>query len=181
MNPTTKRTCPGCGRHFLPGGYTNHLKLTRDPRCKSVRNSVFQPPSNVPFRHSAVAPTPGPPRTPSPPTPGPLHVPDNLDPDIEMVDVSGESQDLPPADSNINLPSPGQAVGTNTYSANGQDGPDELLNAHPHHLSSTPLVINLDTDSDSSDDEDGNRQSHDQEPISPPGRSFWSLAPSGLH
>ena len=69
MNPTTKRTCPGCGRHFLPGGYTNHLKLTRDSRCKSIRDSVFRPPSNAPFHHSAVVPTPGPPRTPSPTTP----------------------------------------------------------------------------------------------------------------
>jgi len=179
MHPT-KRTCPGCGRHFLPGGYTNHLKLTRDPRCKSVRNSVFQPPSNTPFYHSAIVPTPGPSHAPSHPIPGPSNIPDNLNLDVEMADFSGGSQDLPPVDSNTNLPLPGQPTGANGHGADRQDIPNELLNTCPHYLSSGPLAIHLDTDSDSSDGEDDGHILHDQEPISPPGRLFWPFALSGL-
>lgn len=171
MHSSTKRLCPGCGRYFLPGGYTNHLKLTRDSRCKSIRDSIFQQP-NVPFDHPSTIPTPGSWHTPPLPTPGPSDISDNLDSDIEMVDTLSENQDFSSADSNVNPPSPGPPVGANNFGADRQDGLNELLDTNPHHPPSDPLVITSDTDSDFSDDEDNCHQSHHQEQASPPGRLF---------
>ena len=33
-------TCPGCGREFVPRGFLNHLQLSHDPRCASVRDRL---------------------------------------------------------------------------------------------------------------------------------------------
>ena len=167
MDSTAKRECPGCGRRFLPGGYTNHLRLTRDPRCKSFRNSIFHPPSST-FSHQDAVPTPGPPHAPFSPTNQPSHVPDDLDPDIEMSDVGGGDQDIPPADYDMNLSTPDQPAGADGHSTDELDSPDELLDVHPHCPSSHPFTVTSDTDSDLSDDEDNSHQSNHREPLSSP-------------
>ena len=171
MHPIANRICPGCGRHFLPGGFTNHLKLTRDPRCKSIQNSIFRPPSGA-SPHQGSIPTPVPLHTPSSPAHEPSHIPDDLNPDIEMTDVSNGDQDLLSTDSGIDLPAPSQVAGVSGHHTDEQDGLDELFNVLPHHPSSHPFVISSDMDSDLSDDEDNNRQSHHRELVSPPGRLF---------
>lgn len=37
---TATDTCPGCSRRFAPGGFSNHLRLSRDPRCVFVRDGL---------------------------------------------------------------------------------------------------------------------------------------------
>ena len=32
--------CRGCGRRFFPGGFSNHLQFSRDPRCISARDHL---------------------------------------------------------------------------------------------------------------------------------------------
>lgn len=34
---TATDTCPGCSREFAPGGFSNHLRYSHDPRCISAR------------------------------------------------------------------------------------------------------------------------------------------------
>ena len=174
MQRTTKHLCPGCGRYFLPGGYTNHLKLTHDPRCKSIQNSVFRSSSSAPSQNLGLTPTPRPSPTLSP-MPGPSSTPELLDFDVEMVDIASESQDHLTTHSNVNPPSPSQSVGDSGDNIDGEGAPDELFGTPPNFLSSVPIIIGSDMDSDLSDEDGGEtHRLHHQEPIAPPGRSFRS-------
>ena len=137
MHHTTKRICPGCGRYFLPGGYANHLRLTGDPCCKSVCDSFFQ----TPLYHSGFTTTLGPSHTSPSATLGPSHISESLDPDIEMMDVGSENDDLLPMDPDTDPLLPSQPIRANNDSTDQQDSLDELLSVHPHCPTSTPLII----------------------------------------
>lgn len=177
MHCEVKHQCPGCQQHFRPGGYTNHLKLTHDPRCKSIRNSVFQRTSGTVPHHSDHILTASPSVGPSPPTREPSHVSDNPDSDMEMLDVEDENHHLPPTDTDID-PLLGQSVSANNH----HTLPDVIL----HSLPLVPIVIGSDMDSDSSDDDDDNveniaYQSH-QESTPPSGRfSCFCTRVTGAH
>ena len=85
-----------------------------------------------------------------------------------MDDVSNEHQDLSPARSNLNPPSPSPPSNPSSHSADRAENLDELFNICLDRQSSNAVVINLDTDSDFSDDEGDDRPSHRQEPGSSP-------------
>ena len=85
MSHTTD-TCPGCGRTFAPGGYTNHLRFSRDPQCGLLRDNLMYR-----YTTSLVNPLTHSPSTPQPTTP-----------DVQMLDIL--NNELPPH-SNI-FPSP---------------------------------------------------------------------------
>ena len=179
-----RRQCPGCGRYFNPGGYTNHLKLTQNPRCKSIRDSVFQPAFGTTSFPSGSTSSLEPLTTLTSPIPGPSRTPENLDSDVEMMDIDRGSQDSLLPGPNTNPPD--QFARVHGHGADEWDNSDELLSTLPHHQLSAPVIIGLDTDSDSSDDDDdddgGNetQQSRHQESTAPPGRSFRSQEIVGL-
>ena len=78
-------TCPGCGRSFAPGGYANHLRLSHDPRCGSLRNGLVYrytgSPVNLPV--------------------GSQPAPRFTTPDPSILDVSGEEPDQGVTDMSI--------------------------------------------------------------------------------
>lgn len=183
MHQTVKRCCPGCGQYFLPGGYANHLRHIRDPRCQSVQTAVFQQAFDAPSQLLDDSPTPGPSFSPSPIIPGPPHAPEIIDLDVEMSDIENLDQDHTLMDRNITPPPP--SIGADGHGADDQDILDESFGALPCHRSSAALVIgsdaDTDTDSDSGSDIDsdlsdagsrGSNQSHFQEPTTPPSKLF---------
>jgi len=153
--------CPGCQQHFQPGGYANHLRLSHDLRCRSVRNSVLRMPPDL-IRPPSPPPAPG-----SPPTLESL--------DIEMVDVSDEPNS--PAGHTLDPPPPGQT----TSSANEldrQEGaqlgpephPNEFPTMGPRRPSHSTVIIDSDVESDAESDDDGcDHPSHRNQHTSRPG------------
>ena len=99
-------TCPGCGRTFAPGGYANHLRLSQDPRCGSLRDGlVYRYTSSLVNPPIGLQPTP-----------------QSTIPDVTMLDVSNEE---PPPHSNP-FPSTSQAVNDMSMDDdNGGDGNTE--------------------------------------------------------
>lgn len=143
----------------------NHLKLTYDARCKSVRNLVFQPTSNISSHHSDLFPIPS--VTPSSPPPRPSSGSENLDSDVEMRETSYENQE-----STISQPS--QSVRANSHDTDGQNIFDGFFDTPSHHPSSAPVIIDSDADSDESDGDGDETQTYHQEPTTPPGRLIQS-------
>ena len=160
--------CHGCGVYFRPGGYANHLKQSRDPRCMSVRDSVFQPTfSDTSSHHLERILTPERSATPPPPIPEHLYTSEAADLDIEMSDIGSQSQDFPPINNDMNPPSPDQVVSANGHSADGLGCLNELMETIPQRPLS-PIIIDSDMDSDLSDDDEGAVRQLDQEPVTPP-------------
>jgi len=141
--------CPGCQKQFQPGGYANHLRLSHDIRCRSIRSSQlrtafnrFHPPSPAPASRS-------PPVALEPPTL-----------DIEMIDISDELDQL--SGRGLNPPPPNRTTLANQL--NGWEGTqsrpeldaDELPAMGPHRPSLGTIIISpeSDVDSDESDDDD---------------------------
>lgn len=154
MHQEAGRQCPGCQQYFRPRGYANHLKLTRDPRCKSIRNSVFRLTSGMVSHRSDHIPAAGPSISPSPPTRQPSRMFNNLDSDTEMPDIEDEDWYPPPMEIDIN-PLSGRSAGTNGHTTSRQDGVYQLPNTITPPVPSVPIVIDSD-DSDSSDNDDDN-------------------------
>ena len=91
-----------------------------------------------------------------------------------------EDQDHLPIYSGPQLPI--SSIRADSCGMDGPHAPDEVFNKPPHHLSSAPVVIDLDIKSDTSDD-DGveTGRLHHQEPMTPPSQLFWSHVISKLH
>ena len=153
MGPSTQ-ICPGCQQHFRPGGYANHLRFSRNPRCRAVRSSQLQTSSNALLTSCSDRPAHGPSPTPEP-----------LSPDVEMVDIGDEPGPLTGSDSN---PPPDRTTLTDQL-----DEWDQLEPAHEHDglshcLSPNAIVIDSDTDSDGSVDENFDRPLHRDNQTPPP-------------
>ena len=129
--------CPGCGQMFAPGGFSNHLRFSHNPHCRTIQGNLQ-------------------PRYPSLATSIPIPTPQPWSPalDVEMVDLngagSGEILDSHPLNdvaapcSEVNPPSP------------IQDNLQQLLST-PIHPPGGEIII---LDSDSDDDEEDNHQSN---------------------
>ena len=151
MHQQASHLCRGCGQYFRSGagGYVNHLKQSRDPRCVAIRNSVFRLTSHAPHHLDPVL-TPRNSPTPPPPTPGCSNAMETEDLDIEMTDIGSEDCTLSPVDHFANQ-APEQPTVTDDHSAERPGGLDNLSEMIPHRLPS-PILVGSDTDADSSDD-----------------------------
>ena len=164
MGPST-HVCPGCQRSFQPGGYANHLRFSHDPRCRSIRSSLLQTSPDVLLPSHSHPPIPGPPPVPEP----------QASPDVEMMDIDNDLE--PPVDPGSDLPSFGPMTPANQAGEWDEVQPSELdpiPNGFPATDPCRPprgvVVVDSETDSDLSDDDDcGNRPSHRDRQISPPG------------
>ena len=153
MAPSTQ-ICPGCRQNFQPGGYANHLRLSLDPHCRSVRSSFLQTSSDVLPSSSSGPPTPIPPLS---------------SPDIEMMDISNEPE--PPAGADPDIPSPNPTTLMNRLDGLDEIQPelDELLTGGPCCLlGGDAIITDSDTDSEISDDDGYDRLSHQDRQPSPP-------------
>jgi len=137
-------TCPGCGREFVPRGFSNHLRHSRDPRCASAWDHLQ-------------------PTYPSTPDQEPPHSSTTID--VEMVDLS-DTECVTPGP----LQQPEQPImdidtsdhGTNRVNdEDPQPAFEEATGYFAHPLNArahTPVIFDSDTE-DSDDDGDQDRTS----------------------
>jgi len=142
---TATDTCPGCARKFVPGGFSNHLRLSRDPRCASVRDLLR-------------------PSYPSVPDQEPPHSPTAID--IEMVDLGNmESSALLEQSDRTNMDTdPPDHRGNRVC----DEYPQPVLDEAPDLFVCLPNArasVIFDSDTEDSDDDDGDQD----RPETPPG------------
>jgi hypothetical protein len=161
MDPATYQ-CSGCGREFAPGGYSNHLRLSTDPRCNHIWAQF------TPNYSSALLNPPNQPATSS------------VDHDVPMLDASNEALEFDSGSRTIPSsplpPSPHhhRILTSNIFDQGDSEDEgdigdeDDVGHIDPSlettHSSSQPLVTVIDLDeepeSGSSDDEEEGPQPH---------------------
>ncbi len=201
---TTKDTCPGCGQEFAPRGFTNHLRLSDDPRClhfqeeliPSYSATLLDLPTHSSDSHAAPdvpmldvsneGPEPG---TILPPSPSHLH-------SIPIDDIMEEEDNMDFEDEAGNFEdeagrSQGEAGNFEDEVGDFDDSLGEIFH-HPSRPSVT--VTDLDTESESSDEEGEELQAHPtipsssnslQDPVqgpssTQPGKDFCEMIDSPL-
>jgi hypothetical protein len=181
---TAKDTCSGCGREFAPGGFANHLHLSDDPRCHRFRDGLMPGYSaaslDLPTHSLDSHATPDVPmlddsnERPEPdiiPSPSPPHLHftpiDNIMEDEDNMDFEGGAGDFEDEVGN----SEGGAgdfedeVGNSegeTGNFEGEVGDLDPSLGEIFHRSTQPpiMVTDLDTESESSDEEGEDLQPH---------------------
>jgi hypothetical protein len=173
---TAKDTCPGCGQEFAPGGFANHLRLSDDPQCLNFQDELMPNYSatlldlptysldshaapDVPMLDvSNEEPEPG---TILSPPPSHLHsIPiDNVMEDEDNMDFEGEAGNFEDEGGR----SQGEAGNSEDEVGDFDDSLGEIFH-HPSRPSVT--VTDLDTESESSDEEGEELQPHHTIPSS---------------
>jgi hypothetical protein len=143
---TATDACPGCSRRFAPGGFSNHLQLSRDPRCVFVRDGLR-------------------PTYPSALDQEPPHSPTVID--VEMIELSDtESVTLVEQVGHVDTTMDANISHCRDYQPTLEEAPDLIP-----HLSSTSNSVIFDSDTEDSDEDDDQDQTSHLEPetLSGPG------------